>query len=181
MAHCLTGAVCSGVKKINSFFVAAQRGFLCFIMALLTVSMFAEIITRYFFNTSLFGLEEFVGFTAVWVYFIGASYGSYERSHIKAEFVEVLFRKPRSANAVKTLAGVVSTWMSLIFTKWSYTFVMESIQMDERSPTYDVPMVLFQSALLVGAVLMTVYFLWETIEFAYYTVKGKEDDAPWKE
>ena len=173
MASSLAGAVGEGLKRVNGVFVSLQRAFLFSLMALLTAAMFAEIVTRYFFNTSLFGLEEFVGYTAVWVYFIGAAYGSYERSHIKAEFIDVLFRGPRLSKGIRSIAAAISTWMCIIFTKWSYDFVAESIQMNERSPTHNVPMVYFHSALLVGGVLMTIYFIWETIHFADQAIKEK--------
>jgi len=155
----------NGIKKLDSGLAALQRWFLLLLMALLSAAMFAEVVTRYLFGTSLFGLEQFVGFAAVWLYMIGSSYGSYERSHIRAEFIGVFVKSKRKMDIIRVFSGAVSTGMSFIFAKWSYDFCLESIKMHETTPTQSVPMVYFQSSLFVGAVLMTAYFLWETIDY----------------
>lgn len=155
-----------GVKRFNSGLVAAQRGVLFFLMVLLTTAMLAEVVTRYFFGHSLFGMEQFVGYTAVWVYFIGAAYGSYERSHVKAEFIGMAIKSKRILMIGRSASAVVATFVSCVLAKWSLDFCLGSIRVHEASPTHNVPMVYFQSALLVGAILMVGYFLWEAIEFA---------------
>lgn len=163
----------NALSKLNAVMAAVQRGFLFALMSLLSLAMMAEIVTRYFFHTSLFGLEQFIGYTAVWLYFIGASYGSYERTHIKAEFVNVLIKTRRKRNAVRAFSAAVSTAMSVVFAKWSWDFCVESVRMKETTPTQGVPMIYFQAALLVGAVLMIVYFTWETVDYSRRTLKAE--------
>jgi len=153
-----------GINTFNSGIVAIQRWLLFFLMGLLTAAMLAEVVTRYFFNTSLFGLEQFVGYTAVWVYFLGAAYGSYERSHVKAEFIGMVIKSKRKLMIGRSASAAVATFVSCVLTKWSLEFCLASIRTHEISPTHSVPMIYFQSALLVGAILMAGYFLWETIE-----------------
>jgi len=154
------------VKKFNSGLAALQRGFLFFAMGLLTLAMFTEIVSRYIFHHSFFGLEHFIGFASMWVYFIGSAYGSYERSHVKAELIRTVVKSKRTYNIIRSLSAAVSTWVSCIFVIWSYEFCMDSIAMKETTWTLNVPMVYFQSSLLVGGILMVVYFLWETIDCA---------------
>lgn len=153
-------------SRLNYYSAVIQRGFLFTLMSLLSLAMLAEVITRYFFDTSLFGLEQFIGFAAVWLYFIGASYGSYERTHIKAEFINVIVQSSRKRDAFRAFSAVISTAMSVIFAKWSWAFCVESVQMNETTPTHGVPMIYFQSALFVGAVLMIIYFAWEAIDYS---------------
>ncbi|MCK4580277.1 MAG: TRAP transporter small permease subunit, partial [Dehalococcoidia bacterium] len=95
------------LKKLNSVLVTGQRWLLGFLMIVLTLAMLAEVVTRYFFGTSLFGLEQHVGYTAVWVYFIGAAYGAYERSHIRAEFTRMIFKSDRKFYISKAASGLV--------------------------------------------------------------------------
>jgi TRAP-type C4-dicarboxylate transport system permease small subunit len=161
------------LRRLNSGVAKLQRAFLFVLMSILSLAMLAEVITRYFFNTSLFGLEQFIGYAAVWLYFIGASYGSYERTHIKAEFINIIVRSSRQRDGVCAFSGAVSTAMSAVFVKWSWDFCVESVKMHETTPTHGVPMIYFQSALLVGAVLMTIYFTWETIEYSHRFIKGR--------
>jgi TRAP-type C4-dicarboxylate transport system permease small subunit len=155
------------IKKFNSCLAALQRGFLFFTMALLTSAMFIEIVSRYIFHNSFFGLEDFIGYFAMWVYFIGSAYGSYERSHVKAELIRTIIHSKRTYNIIRAVSAAISTTVSCIFVIWSYEFCMESIAMKETTLTPRVPMVFFQSSLFVGGILMVAYFLWETIDFTH--------------
>lgn len=151
-------------QQINKFIVNLQKVFLFCLMSILSLGMLAQIITRYIFNSSFFGLEQFIGYSAVWLYFIGAAYGSYERSHIKAEFINILIKSQRQQQGIRAFAALVSSVMAAIFTKWSWQFCAESIAIGETTPSYGVPMIYFQAALLVGGVLMTLYFSIEAID-----------------
>jgi len=160
------GGISKSLKILGEWSATIQEGLLFFLMSLLSVAMLAEVLTRYLFKTSLFGVEQFIGYAAVWLYLIGASYGTYERSHIKAEFINVIVKSKRKRDIIRTISAALSTFMSAIFTKWSWSYCVESVLTKETTPTHNVPMIYFQSALLVGAALMTIYFLWEMIEAA---------------
>jgi len=133
-------------------------------MSVLTLAMFTEIVSRYVFHNSFFGLEHFIGFASMWVYFIGSAYGSYERSHVKAELILVIVRSKKAYNIIRAVSASISTIVSCVFVVWSYEFCMDSIAMKETTWAYHVPMVYFQASLFVGGLLMTIYFLWEAID-----------------
>jgi TRAP-type C4-dicarboxylate transport system permease small subunit len=170
--------------RINHGFGVLQRWFLFLITAILSTSMFIQIVTRYFFGTSLFGLEQFIGYTAVWLYFVGAAYGSYERSHIKAEFIGVMIKTRRKLAVIRAFAALVSTAMSVVFAVWSWEFCVDSLKMGETTPTMGVPMIWFQAALFIGALLMIYYFLWEFIDWtrrAILNLEPPEESRPSEE
>jgi TRAP-type C4-dicarboxylate transport system permease small subunit len=73
-----------------------QKGFIIIAGCVVVVLIFIEVMLRYVFGSPLFGVEELVTLIAMWLYFLGASYGAYERSHIKAELVHLWFKTPRS-------------------------------------------------------------------------------------
>ena len=145
--------------------VGLQKVFLFSLMSLLSFGMLAEVIARYIFDFSLFGLEQFIGYAAVWLYFIGAAYGSYERTHIKAEFINIIVSSEAHRNSIRAFAAALSTLMSIIFTKWSWQFCAESIAMGEAESAYGIPMVYFQASLFVGGLLMSMYFFIETLDY----------------
>jgi TRAP-type C4-dicarboxylate transport system permease small subunit len=84
-----------GIKIWNGL-LHLQRWFMIVAGCFVTVLVFIEVLLRYVFGSPLFGVEELVCLIAMWLYFIGASYGAYERSHIKAELVHLWFQTPRS-------------------------------------------------------------------------------------
>ncbi len=140
--------------------------------------MLAEILSRFFFNQSIFGLSDFIGYASVWLYAIGASYATYERSHIKAEFLGIFLKSGRSLPLFGFIAALISTGMSAIFTKWSYDLCVYSIQIQEKTHAYPVPKVIFQASFFVGGIIMTVSFLWEALSCLNQIKKGGGDLPP---
>ena len=53
------------------------------------ILIFTEVFLRYVLGSPLFGIEELILFIGMWLYFMGASYGAFERTHIKAELINI--------------------------------------------------------------------------------------------
>ena len=131
---------------------------------IVTVLVFIEVLLRYVFGSPLFGVEELVCLIAMWLYFIGASYGAYQRNHIKAELVHLWFKTQRSHALINSLSSSITLILSIIMIKWSYPYLIWVIKKGETSQALLLPMVLSQSAVFFGAVLMTLYFLVELVD-----------------
>lgn len=144
--------------------VQAQRFFLFYLFLLLVVGMLIELLIRFFLKQSIFGLSDFIGFASVWLYAIGAALASYDRTHIKAEFVNVFARSSKVRNLCRFVSAVISAGMSIIFTKWSWDLCVYSVSVGEVTQAYPVPKVIFQSSFFVGGILMVIYFLWEAAD-----------------
>ncbi|MCF8108914.1 MAG: TRAP transporter small permease [Desulfohalobiaceae bacterium] len=152
------------VRNAGQLMVKIQRTFLFYLLLVLTAGMLLEIGVRYFFNQSIFGLSDFIGYSSVWLYAVGASFATYEKSHIKAEFINALVRSDRTRHIFRLIAALISAFMSAVFTKWSYELCVYSVQVGEKTQAYPVPKVVFQSSFFVGGILMTIYFLWEALD-----------------
>ena len=144
--------------------VGLQKFFLFYFFTLLILAMMLELIVRFFFKQSIFALSDFIGFASVWLYAIGASFASYERSHIKAEFINVIVKSNRVRNFTRFISAVISTLMSIVFTKWSWDLCVYSVSIGEMTQAYPVPKVIFQSSFFFGGILMAIYFLWEAVD-----------------
>jgi TRAP-type C4-dicarboxylate transport system permease small subunit len=156
--------VSSKAQKAGALMVKIQRSFLFYIMLTLTLAMLLDMSARFFFNQSIFGLSDFIGYSSVWLYAIGASFATYERSHIKAEFLNVFLPSDRARHISRLVSAAVSLVMSAIFTKWSYDLCVYSLEVQEKTQAYPVPKVIFQASFFFGGILMTIYFLWEAID-----------------
>ena len=160
MPHALVKAA----KKFHSGVLSGQRLLLICLFIPLTLTMFAEVVARYVIGKGFFAIEDFIGYTAVWLYFVGAAVATHERTQIKAEIVSMVFKSPRILNITKAVVAAISVVVAAIMTQWAYGLVTFSIESDFRTPVYQVPFVYFQAAILVGAFLMTAYFLAELID-----------------
>ena len=150
-----------------------QKLFMLIAGSIITVLVFIEVVLRYVLGSPLFGVEELICLIAMWLYFIGASYGAYERSHIKAELVHIWFKKPRSYALVRAISSLITFILSIIMISWTYPYFIWGITKGETSQALLIPMVLSQSAIFVGAILMSLYFLTELIDYILKTL-GKD-------
>jgi TRAP-type C4-dicarboxylate transport system permease small subunit len=144
--------------------LSIQKGFIIIAGCVVTVLIFIEVMLRYVFGSPLFGVEELITMIAMWLYFLGASYGAYERSHIKAELVHLWFKKPRSLAVVNSISSLITVALSLVMVSWSYPYFVWGIQEGETSQALLLPMVLSQSAVFIGAILMSIYFIAELVD-----------------
>lgn len=156
------------MKKVGLFLwkglLAVQKGFIIIAGCVVAILIFVEVMLRYVFGSPLFGVEEMVTLIAMWLYFLGASYGAYERSHIKAELVHLWFKTPKSLAIVKSIASVITVALALIMVSWSYPYFIWGIKEGETSQALLLPMVLSQSAVFFGSILMSIYFIAELVD-----------------
>jgi TRAP-type C4-dicarboxylate transport system permease small subunit len=161
--------------------VKIQRLVLVIAVCISTTAVFAEVILRYFFNTSFVGIEELAAYCAFWMYFVGASYGAYERSHIKAELTHLIFGNSINYARCRALTSFISFAAAAYIVPWAYDYVVWGIEMNEQSrstlfqSTY--PVVYFQLSILVGLCLMSFYFLIECLQWTRIVMKKKKIPA----
>lgn len=160
MLHILVKAV----KKFHFGILGAQKLLLICLFLPLTLTMFAEAVARYVIGRGFFAIEDFVGYTAVWLYFVGAAVATHERTQVKAEIVSMFLKNPRTLSIVRAVVAAISVVVAAIMTQWTYDFVVWSVRMNERTPVHQVPFVYFEASLLVGAFLMAVYFTFELVD-----------------
>lgn len=154
------------LKRLDWAAANLQKAIIIAVSVMVTCSMFIEVVARYFFSTCIFGLEELTGLTAVWLYLIGASYGSYDRSQIKAEFIHLFIKNERRLCMLRVLAVAVAVVVSCYLINWSIGYIYWSVTKHEITPTLQIPTVIFQIPILIGAILMAVYFFVEMLELA---------------
>lgn len=117
----------------------------------------AAFFARYFFSYDLYGIEEFLMVAAFWLYFMGAAYGSYEKSHIEANFVQSIFGDTPVTRAVGHLRDVIELGVLVVLTYWSWLLITFAYVRSSVTPGWRIPLLVPQSAILVGFILMTLF------------------------
>lgn len=143
-----------------------------------TVLVFIQVVSRYVFNHSFFGIEEAASYLAVTMYFIGAAYGTHAKGHIFASIVDTLCRPGPFVDVAHILTRLISALLCVYLSFEIWGLVQHSQMLDVRSVELRMPMVWIYSAMLVGMVLMSFYFLVEMMEAALHLIRGekKEED-----
>jgi TRAP-type C4-dicarboxylate transport system permease small subunit len=142
----------------------AQRAVMVLASCFITLLVFSAVLMRYIFHYPGMEVEEIATLAAFWLYFTGAIYGSYERSHIKTEMIHLIVKKPRAYALAKAMASLITFGLACVMSYWGYTFFLWGIEKRGRSPVLMLPLVYAQSSIFVGAIFMALYFLVETVD-----------------
>lgn len=146
-----------------------QRVILLSTIVFCTLALFIEIVVRYILRTSFVGIEEMAAYVAFWMYFIGASYGSYERNHIKAELIHLLFGTSKKYAISRAISSLISFGVTAFAIPWAFNYLLWGISMNEQSQatflgsTY--PVFWFQASIPVGMSLMALYSFVEFVQW----------------
>lgn len=159
------------LKGIDTFLSGSMKTIIIIVTVMATFTMFLQVVARYVFEISISGLDELTGHTAVWLYLMGAAYGTYDRSHIKADMMHMFVKNEKILAVSRTLANIVAIVVSVYMTVWSYGYIKWSILKHEVTPTLQIPTVVFQVSIFIGALLMVLYFTAETLDVARQTFR----------
>ncbi|KUO48990.1 MAG: hypothetical protein APF76_10180 [Desulfitibacter sp. BRH_c19] len=162
------------LSKVNRFFsliwkslVKFQQTIMIICSILIILGISAQAAFRYLLQLDFYGLDEFIVIIAFWLYFMGSSYGSYEQSHIKADIVSVYIKNQKIKDFLKLIASSITTGISLLVTYWALDFFIWGIVKQAKSPVLSIPMVIPQSAIFIGFILMSLY----SVVYLYLDIK----------
>jgi len=138
------------IPKFLSFMIISTQ-------LLITLLIGATTLFRYVLHIDLYGAEEFILIFAFWLYMMGAAYGSFEGSHIKADIMEQYIKNEKWKLRIQLLVSVISTVVCLVLNYWAFNYFVWGIVKHARSIAWKIPMVIPQSSILLGFTIMSVY------------------------
>jgi len=145
-----------------------------------TLLVFVQVVSRYLFDYSFFGIEEAASYLAVTMYFIGAAYGTQANGHISASIVDTLCRPGPFVDLAHILTRLISALLCGFLCWEIYQLVMFNAEMDTRSVELRLPMVWVYGGMLIGMALMTFYFLVEMVEAFNHLIRPHSTQDPSK-
>ncbi len=137
-----------------------QKVILVFCSLLLAFVFFAVVILRYIFHADLFAYEEWVLVAAFWLYFIGGAQGSFENTHIKADFINAWIKNVKVKWAIGNFVIFLELLVGIVLSYWGYLMVLEDVSKFPNWPAtvaWKIPFVLPKLGIFVGLVLMAFY------------------------
>lgn len=152
-------------KTIYRVIITVQR-FICYICAVaLPLIITYQVILRYVLKAPLMGIEELQTFFIIWLYMMGGSVASEQRSHIECGILTLYIKKERSKaifNCFKALFSlVVCTWL----TYWAYWFFDYSFNLWKTSDILRIPMFFGESAMFIGLIFMLFFAVLELVDY----------------
>lgn len=135
-----------------------------------------QVALRYIFKVPLMGVEEAATMTGFWLYFMGAAWGTAERTHIKADLMQAVIKNPKKLVWVKTITALIAVVLAAMMVYWGYGFFQWGLQKGQASPTLMIPMIYSQSSIFLGAILMFFYFCVELLDYFLQAIGRKPLD-----
>ena len=143
-------AVNDRLLKVFDIFMFLSSAAVC---AMIVIGAFM----RYILKMDFYGSEELILICAFWMYFVGSAVASYEDSHISADLLSTAVKNPKAHALLKVSTRIISIFMFFILIKWSYAYVVWSLQLMPRTSVYKIPMVVSQISLFISFVISTIY------------------------
>ena len=142
-----------------------EEALIAFLLALMTLITFGQVIARYIFDYSFVWALELVTFLFAWLIFLGMSYGVRVGSHIGVDaLVNALGR--RTARAVGAVATLCCIGYSLIALFGSFVYVSKMHSIGTLAQDLPIPVWIPQIVLPLGFALLALRFgevLWRIV------------------
>ena len=116
---------------------------------------FANIVGRYFLSVSLSWAEEAMLFLMIGCVFLGAGPVSWAGRHIRMDVVVSLL-PPRARKAFDIFSDLVTIATCLALAIFAWPVMTMLTELDQRSQSANIPLVIPQAALPLGLLLMAV-------------------------
>ncbi len=116
---------------------------------------FVNIIGRYVFSASITWAEEAMLFLMIGCVFLGAGPVGYLGRHIRMDVV-VLALPPRARKFFEAFSDVVTMLTCAMLAVFAWPVVSMLAELDQRSDTANIPLVIPQSALPIGLALTAI-------------------------
>lgn len=163
------------LRQINTILARTEEILLVIIVLLMVTLSFAQVVLRNLFDHGIMWGDIFLRNLVLWVGFIGASLASKEERHINIDvFSRVLKGRPKLA--VQAIVQLFAAVISSLLANAAYTFVM-----DERAYNTilfaGIPAWYFQIIIPVGFTLMTLRFIFNTLEKCLSCAKAGKEKA----
>ncbi len=161
------GILLAGYKRLLDAIGVVERLTGITLIALIVVTIFIQVVTRYLFDRPIVWVEELATYAFIWGTFIGASLGLKRGRHIRIEtFVAAL--RPRGAALVRLVAWLFVLTLMVFLVRHGWTVMA----MEGRSYSIALPVAIprmwFYSVPLVVAScsmgLTTLYMILEEVE-----------------
>lgn len=163
-------------KNMWDFLVKFQEIIMIFTSLSLAFMVTVTVILRYILKLDLYGIEEIEIMVAMWLYFIGASYGSYNKSQISADIVEALVPESNVKQYLRCVRSVIAAVLYAGLVYLAVDLLLFNVSSNFKTAIWKIPLYFTSAGVLLGCALMTFYGLIELKNVFYETFFMRKDD-----
>ena len=151
------------------WFHRLEEGLIAFLLAVMTLITFTQVVARYVFNFSFVWALELVTYLFGFLIFLGMSYGVRVGTHIGVDAL-VKALNPKAARVVGAVAALLCVAYSVIIFIGAWTYVAKMYEIGIMAEDLPIPQWVPRLSLLIGFGLLIVRFA----EAFFRIVSGRE-------
>jgi TRAP-type C4-dicarboxylate transport system permease small subunit len=146
-------------KMLDSLLMLLVKPLAIILGLFVAFSMTLGIFCRIVLGTPMFGLEEVILIAVMWLYMFGAILASKERSHLAADFVQVVVKNKKMVSFMRLLASVISLVIGICISTWCYDLMVWAFVKKQATPVFNIPWYYSQSSLFIASLFFIFYML----------------------
>lgn len=137
------------------------------------------IFSRSVLQKPIFGLEELMLLAVMWFYMLGAVLASRERSHLSADFIQVISSNPKVWRVAAFVSTLISLGVAVMFAIWAWNLFTFGLQRGQSTPVFAIPWWVSQVSLLVAAVAFVIYLARDLVlELSGRAIRSGDPSSP---
>lgn len=129
-----------------------EKVFLVLFSTIMVVVIFLQVFMRYVMQNSLPWSEELARYCAIWLVYIGISYGVKKQRHISVD-IAFLLLKDRGKLILQIIANILFLSFAIFVALYGYDTSARLLEFGQKSPANQIPMGLVYLAAPVGMAL----------------------------
>lgn len=141
------------------------------LILVMVIVVFLQVVYRFIILSSLAWSEEMARYLLIWITFLGASIGVKRKSHIGVEVVVNLLPE-KVQTVVSIIANALTMALFIAVITWGKKLLM--IVGIQKSPAMQISMAIPYAAIIVSAVLIIIYVLYNILLDISKIGRGKE-------
>jgi len=164
------------LEKINNGYLKVLKAFGIFLGISGPIIEVYQVFLRYVLSKPMGGVEELLGFFAVWLYIVGAIWCSYNREHIECGILNVYIKKQITMARLQVFKAFISFIVSCYLSYWGYWFFVYSLERWKLSDVLRIPWIIGNASFTVGFFLVTMYCAIDIV-ISIKTLKNTDKEA----
>lgn len=137
---------------------------LCASLVFTTLVVFAQVIMRSIFNSSLTWSEELTRYIFIWQIWLGVSIAQRDKAHIKVELLNTFVKNEKVRAVVDIFATLILIAFNIFLVAKGSELVQQMIQRGNVSGAMRLPMYYVYAALPVSSFILTLRLLGQLVE-----------------
>lgn len=151
------------LRRLDTWLISLLNIIVMFTSLAITGLILFLVLARYVLGWSVVGVLELATLSAMWLYMCGAVVAMRNREHLVVDFLSLSLKNPRHKAWHELAVSLIMVALSLFFISLANDMVAWSMRRPQTTAALSLPLIIPQSAIVLAAILCTVYALRDVI------------------